>query len=79
MLKSVEQVKKAVDNKPFITTYEAVGGWKAVHIWWNPEGFWEPYDTGFGYYASEADAIREALAWAEQEELEYKPRVPVAA
>lgn len=63
--------------KNFITTYQSVGGWKAVQYWWNPDmgGFWEPWDTGFGAYSTEEKAIEEAQSWAEAEELEYVPRV----
>lgn len=67
--------------KNFITTYQSVGGWKAVMDWWNPEmgGFWEPWETGFGAYSTEEKAIEEAESWAEAEELEYVPRVKPAA
>ncbi len=72
---SLKEVKKAVDNKPYITTTEGGIGWFAVHVWWNPEGFWEPYETGFGRYATEDGAIVEAKVWATQAGLEYQPRV----
>ena len=63
--------------KNFITTYQSIGGWKAVMYWWNPEmgGFWEPWETGFGAYSTEEKAIEEAQSWAEAEELEYVPRI----
>lgn len=67
-----------MSTKPanFITTYQSVGGWKAVQYWWNPDmgGFWEPWDTGLGRYADEAAAIEEAQIWADAEGLEYVPR-----
>lgn len=63
------------DKKAFITTTQGMSGWFAVHVWWNPEGFWEPWDTGFGRYATEERAIEEAQLWAESEGLEYIARV----
>lgn len=62
--------------KNFITTYESIGGWKAVMYWWNPDmgGFWEPWDMGLERYQDEAKAIEEAQTWAESEGLEYVPR-----
>lgn len=41
--------------------------------WWNPEtgGFWEPYDTGEGWYATKEEAIADGLAWADELELEF--------
>jgi hypothetical protein len=65
-------------NKPFITVYESVSGWKAVHYWFNdkeedlPEGFWEPCNTGFGSYATKEEASVEAKEWAEAEGIEYR-------
>lgn len=68
------------DRTPFITTYKSMGGWKAVHIWWNSEylpegqGFWEPMQTGVGAYATEAEAIEEAKAWSKSAEIRYVAR-----
>jgi hypothetical protein len=67
-------------KKPFITTTQGMSGWFAVCYWFNtkekdlPDGFWEPWDTGFGRYSTEEKAIEEAQSWAESEGLEYKPR-----
>ena len=60
----------------YITVYESIGGWKAVMLWWNPDmgGFYEPWDTGVGAYATEAEAEDEARWWAEDEGLEFRPR-----
>ena len=63
----------------FITITQGMGGaWFAVMYWWNNEdvpgeGFWEPWDTGFGRYADQAMAIQEAQTWADAEGLEYVP------
>lgn len=61
---------------PFITTYESLAGWKAVHVWWNPDlgGFWEPYETAPWGHETEEAAIRDAKDWAKSEGLEYRPR-----
>jgi hypothetical protein len=58
----------------FITVYESIGGWKAVEMWWNPDmgGFYEPWVTGVGAYASREKALEEARAWADAEELPFK-------
>lgn len=62
---------------PFITYYKAVGGWQTVHLVWNAEdgGFYEPWSTGFGPYDNELDAENEAIDWAANEDVEYRPPV----
>lgn len=57
-------------------TGPAISGYFAVMYWWNTEygedeGFWEPYQTGVGRYATKDAAIAEGKAWAEAEELEF--------
>ena len=61
----------AVDRKEtHIGVTSGMSGFFAVMYWWNPEGFWEPYQTCFGRYATRAEAEEEARQWAEAEELE---------
>lgn len=62
----------------FVTTYQSMGGWKAVLMWFNPDmgGFWEPWQTGMGGYDTEENAILEAQEWAEAEGLEYRDARP---
>lgn len=59
----------------WITTTEGLSGFFAVHMWMSNEDgafvFAEPWDTGFGRYATKAEAEQEALAWAEEEDLPY--------
>lgn len=55
----------------FIDIYLPMAGHKAIQYWWNPEGFWEPWETGMRGYATAKEAYREALMWAEAEELPY--------
>lgn len=61
-------------HENFITVNRgSISGYFAVMYWWNPElgGFWEPYDTGEGRYATKKEAIAEGLAWADELELEF--------
>ena len=71
-----QPVKKAVAKMPYITTTEGMSGHFAVMLWWNPDmgGFWEPWDTGIGRFATREEAAEEAKQWAEAEELEYVAR-----
>jgi len=64
---------------PFVTTTQGMSCWFAVHVWWNPEGFWEPYESGLGRYSDEARAITEAQDWAAQMGIDYEPRVKTPA
>ncbi len=61
-------------RSPYITTTYGSSGHFAVMLWWNPDlgGFWEPWTTGTGRYASSADAVVEGREWAEAEGLEFK-------
>jgi len=56
----------------FITVAKGINYFAAMY-WRNPEGFWEPWDKGFGYYATYEDAEKEARAWADEEQLKFKP------
>jgi len=69
------------DRSSFMTVYVSICGWQSKMMWWNPDhdGFWEPYQTGFGPYGNsekgKQTAIREAKHWAECEGLKYvEPR-----
>lgn len=55
----------------YITITKGIAGYFAVHVWWNPEGFWEPYDTGFGRYASKEAAEIEGVDWANMEQIPF--------
>ena len=63
-------------TKNFITVTQGMSGWFAVHMWYNEEdldfGFWEPYDTGMGRYATREEAVVEAKEWADQTGMEYR-------
>jgi len=66
------------NHEPFITVTSGISGYFAVMLWWNDEdgedeGFWEPWNTGIGRYATRAEAEKEARYWADLEELEFKP------
>lgn len=60
-------------HENFITVTHGLSGWFATMYWWNPEmgGFWEPYETGEGRYATKKEAIAEGIAWADELELEF--------
>lgn len=62
-------------TKSYITISRGIAGWFAVQMWWNTmdgDGFWEPWNTGFGRYATKEEAIEEGKEWAEAEELEFR-------
>lgn len=54
---------------PVIGVTQGMSGYFAVHYWWNPEGFPEPYNSGFGRYATELEAAQEAQQWALDEDI----------
>lgn len=66
---------KTSSKKSFITVTHGMSGYFAVQMWWNTDlgGFWEPWTTGAGRYATREEAHHEARMWAEMEELEYQP------
>lgn len=66
------------DRKPFITcNYEpAMSGHFATLYAWTQEddyGFWEPYETGFGRYATLDEAEAEGRRWAEETGVRFLP------
>ncbi len=61
-----------MENKRFITITKGTRGWFAVMMWWNPEGFYEPWDTSAVSHANEHEAEIEARAWAEDENIKYE-------
>lgn len=76
------QIKSNADNgmiegqevkKPtyWIEVSEGMGGFYAVMLW-DGMGYPEPWDTGFGRYATFKEAENEAKEWAECEEIAYK-------
>lgn len=62
-------------KKSFISVTSGMSGHFAVMYWWNPDlgGFWEPWETGMGRYATKEEAEAEGRWWAESEELEFRP------
>jgi hypothetical protein len=64
------------DTAPYITITKGGAGWFAVYMWWAPEhgGYWEPWQTGIGRYATPAEAEKEGREWADAEELKYVPQ-----
>lgn len=60
--------------KTHITVTSGMSGWFAVMLHWNTDhgGFWEPWTTGIGRYATKEEAIIEAKDWAEAKEMKFK-------
>ena len=61
-----------MDTKTYVTVYKPVAGWKAIMVWWNPEGFWEPWDTSYFAYGTKEEAVGYAKWWADAENVPYK-------
>jgi len=61
-------------KEAFITVYLPIAGWKAVMYTWEEElGCHTPWETGLFGHATKAEAIEEALFWAESEAVAYVP------
>lgn len=60
-------------NPSYVTVYRSVAGLQTVLLVWNDDGFYEPWQTGFGPYDTLAEAEQEAKIWAENEGCEYLP------
>lgn len=58
---------------PYITTYQSIGGWKAILLTvMDDYDMYEPFNTGFGAYDTEAEAEVEAKSWAKDEGIEFR-------
>lgn len=62
-----------MSNASFITTHKGGVGWMAVHVWWNPDGYFEPYQTGIGRYRTKEEAEADGRDWADAEDLKFQP------
>lgn len=60
-------------NKPYVTVTSGLRGYFAVLMWWNPEGFWEPWNTSDFSSSKYEDAVQDARDWAQAEGIEYRP------
>lgn len=62
------------ERAAYITTTKGGAGWFAIHVWWNPDmgGFWEPWQTGIGRYATRQEAEAEGRTWAEAEDMQFR-------
>lgn len=71
------QTSDTKEHASFVTTTKGMRGYFAVQVWWNPDlgGFWEPWQSGIGSYATQREAEVDARAWAESEGLEFKESV----
>lgn len=57
---------------PYITVSRGIGGYYSVMIWWNPEGFEEPYQTGIGRFKTSDMAIVDGKFWARAEGIPFR-------
>jgi hypothetical protein len=60
----------ALDQKPYITVTRGMAGYFAVMITYE-DGFPEPWETGAGRYATEEEAVQEAVGWARDEDMPF--------
>lgn len=63
-------------DKFFVTTTHGMSGYFAVLFWLNEEEdfgpFWEPYESGYGRYETQEEAVLEAKQWALECGYEYR-------
>lgn len=73
MSRTITRAGLATYREKFVTVDEGMSGHFAVIYWFNPDmgGFWEPWDTGIGRYATEDEARIEAIGLADAEGLPY--------
>jgi hypothetical protein len=58
---------------PYVTVSRGLRGFYAVLVVWEEEGgFFEPFMTGNGSYATEKEAVPEAVAWARDERISFE-------
>lgn len=74
---AIVRADQPAEFRPYITTTKGMSGHFAVMMWYNNRdedygGFWEPYDTGVGRYATRDEAINEAKSWAAAEGVQYR-------
>lgn len=62
----------AATTERFVTVTYGLRGYFAVLMWWNPDGFWEPWQSGIGSYVTAEDAAKEGREWAEAEGVKFK-------
>ena len=68
------QVKENPENnEAYVTVTEGMRGWFAVLLVWNEDGFYEPWNSGFGSYKTKEEAYPEAKDWAEAEDITFVP------
>ena len=68
--KTFEEIEKT--KEPFITVYRSIGGWKSqLMVWYEEDQMYDVWNTGFYGYEDKNQAIKDAKAWAEAEEIPY--------
>lgn len=63
----------STDTKPYVTISKGGAGFFAVILEWVPEsgGYWDIFTTGDGRYATEVEALPEALEMADAEGIRF--------
>lgn len=59
------------DKSPYIHVSLLGSGYAAVMMEWQPEGFWDVFQTGIGRYKTREEAVIEAKIWSETDEVRY--------
>lgn len=62
------------DKKNYITISRGLRGYFATMVWWNPDGFWEPWTTSELSFSTVEDAAVDGVKWAASEGLKFVPR-----
>lgn len=67
----ITKLPEGREGAAFVTVYKPIIGWKPVHMWWNPEGFWEPYDTYKAAWLRREQAEEAGRQWASKLNLPF--------
>ena len=67
--KTYAEVEKTKES--FIDVYKPIAGWKARQMFWDKEGFWDCWQTGFWGHETKEQAQEEAKDWAEAEGIAF--------
>ena len=65
-----------LEHPAYIDVYRAICGWQTKLMVWDPEGFYDCFNTGMGPYGHTKEgykrAVGEGRSWAEDEGVEFK-------
>lgn len=63
-MSDIRYISNPIQGQAAIDITSGMSGYFAVHYWWNPKGFHEPWDTGIGRYRTAKEAYQEAKEMA---------------